>query len=214
MRLLKLKKKKYPGKLIVFEGTDGAGKTTQITKVLELLKEKYGEEKIVSLKQPTDLSRKTKLFQKMMYSQSHDDIDYRAVQLLTMSDRIQHGFEVIEPALKEGKIVVCDRYIYTSYVNMLARGYKREKWFRDVSKHILKPDIKFLVYVNPHIAIGRIKSRPEEANRYLDTLLLKRVSKLFKKYALKDKFTIIETIQDEKDSFDLVVKTLQKKGII
>ena len=149
-----------------------------------------------------------------MYSQSHEDIDYRAVQLLTMSDRIQHGFEVIEPALKEGKIVVCDRYIYTSYVNMLARGYRREKWFRDVSKHILKPDIKFLAYVNPHIAIGRIKSRPEEANRYLDTLLLRRVSKLFKKYALKDKFTIIETIKDEKDSFDIVVKTLQKKGII
>ena len=214
MRLLKLKKEKYFGKLIVFEGTDGAGKTTQITKVSELLKEKYGEENILSLKQPTDLSRKTKLFQKMMYSESHDDIDYRAVQLLTMSDRIQHGFEVIEPALKEGKIVVCDRYIYTSYVNMLARGYRKEKWFRDVSKHILKPDVKFLAYVNPNIAIGRIKSRPEEATRYLDENLLKKVSKLFKQYALKDKFTIIETINDEKDSFDLVVKTLKKKGII
>lgn len=214
MRLLRLKKQKYPGKLIIFEGTDGAGKTTQITKVLELLREKYGEDKILSLKQPTDLSRKTKLFQKMMYSESHKDIDYRAVQLLTMSDRIQHGFEVIEPALKEGKIVVCDRYIYTSYVNMLARGYKKEKWFMNVSKHILKPDVKFLAYVNPNIAIGRIKSRPEEANRYLDEHLLKKVSKLFKQYALKDKFTIIETINDEKDSFDLVVKILKKKGII
>lgn len=214
MRLLKLKKQKYPGKLIVFEGTDGAGKTTQITKVLELLKEKHGEDKIFSLKQPTDLSRKTKLFQKMMYSESHEDINYRAVQLLTMSDRIQHSFEIIEPALKEGKIVVCDRYIYTSYVNMLARGYRREKWFKNVAKHILKPDVKFLAYVNPNIAIGRIKSRPEEANRYLDEDLLKKVSKLFKQYALKDKFTIIETINDEKDSFDLVIDTLKKKGII
>ena len=214
MRLLKLKKKKYTGKLIVFEGTDGAGKTTHISNVVELLTEKYGEDKILSLKQPTDLSRKTKLFQKMMYSESHEDINYRAVQLLTMSDRIQHGFEVIEPALKDGKIVVCDRYIYTSYVNMLARGYKKEKWFNDVSKHILKPDVKFLVYVNPNIAIGRIKSRTEEANRYLNEYLLKKVSKLFKQYAKKDKFTIIDTINDEKDSFDIVTNTLKKKGII
>lgn len=214
MRLLRLKKKNYPGKLIVFEGTDGAGKTTHITKTIELLKEKYGEDKILSIKQPTDLSRKTKLFQKMMYCEFHNDIDYRAVQLLTMSDRIQHGFEIIEPALEDGKIVICDRYIYTSYVNMLARGYRKEKWFKNVSKHILKPDVKFLTYVNPNIAIGRIKSRPEEANRYLDEHLLKKVSKLFKQYAKKDKFIVIETINDEKDSFDLVVKILKKKGII
>ena len=65
--ILKLKKKNYPGKLIIFEGTDGAGKTTLINKTINLLKEKYNEEDILSLKQPTDLSRKTKLFQKMMY---------------------------------------------------------------------------------------------------------------------------------------------------
>lgn len=41
------------------------------------------------------MSRKTKLFQKMMYSRNHEEIDYRAVQLLTMSDRVQHCFETV-----------------------------------------------------------------------------------------------------------------------
>ena len=212
--ILKLKKKNYPGKLIIFEGTDGAGKTTLITKTINLLKEKYNEEDILSLKQPTDLSRKTKLFQKMMYSANHEDIDYRAVQLLTMSDRIQHGFETIEPALKEGKIVVCDRYVYTSYVNMVARGYTKEKWFKNVSKHILKPDIKFLAYVKPSEAIKRIKARPEEKDKYLDEGLLTKVARLFKKVAQKDKFLIINTIGEEKDSFKIVKEVLKKEGII
>ena len=212
--ILKLKKKNYPGKLIIFEGTDGAGKTTLINKTINLLKEKYNEEDILSLKQPTDLSRKTKLFQKMMYSENHEDIDYRAVQLLTMSDRVQHGFETIEPALKEGKIVVCDRYVYTSYVNMVARGYTKEKWFKNVSKHILKPDIKFLAYVKPSEAIKRIKARPEEKNKYLDEGLLTKVARLFKKVAQTDKFIIINTIGDEKDSFKIVKEVLKKEGII
>ena len=86
MLKLTLKDNTYTGKLIVFEGTDGAGKTTMIGLTQQLLEEKYGKDNILSVKQPTDMSRKTKLFQKMMYSKNHEDIDYRAVQLLTMSD--------------------------------------------------------------------------------------------------------------------------------
>ena len=76
MRKLTLKSNTYSGKLIVFEGTDGAGKTTMIGLTRQLLEEKYGEEQVISVKQPTDMSRKTKLFQKMMYSRNHEEIDY------------------------------------------------------------------------------------------------------------------------------------------
>ena len=57
--MLRLKKKRYAGKLIVFEGTDGAGKTTLIEETKRYLSERYGEEKVLLIKQPTDLSRKT-----------------------------------------------------------------------------------------------------------------------------------------------------------
>lgn len=127
MRKLKLRKNPYKGKLIVFEDTDGAGKTTLIGMTAEYLEKKNGIGSVLCVKQPTDMSRKTKLFQKMMYCKNQEDIDYRAVQLLTMSDRIQHGFEVIEPALAAGKTVICDRYVYTSLANMLARGVQKGK---------------------------------------------------------------------------------------
>lgn len=156
--MIKLSKGKLPGKLIVFEGTDGAGKTTMIARAERYLRERYGAEVLLQ-KQPTDLSRKTKLFQKMMYCAHHEEIDYRAVQLLTLSDRVQHNHEVILPALREGKVVICDRYLYTSVANMRARGYWRERWFFAAARSIRKPDLTFLAYVPPACAIARIRSR-------------------------------------------------------
>lgn len=214
MEKLTLKEINYPGELIVFEGTDGAGKTTMISKLVEYLSNKYGSNNVLTIKQPTDMSRKTKLFQKMMYSQNHDDIDYRAVQLLTMSDRIQHIHEVIEPALKEGKFIICDRYVYTSYVNMLARGYKNEVWFKDVAKHIIKPDVVFLAYVKHSLAVKRIKSRAEEKDRFLDEKLLINVSNNFKELAKLENFKILDTSGDSNLAFNEVLKTLEEVGVI
>ena len=214
MRKLTLKSNTYSGKLIVFEGTDGAGKTTMIGLTRQLLEEKYGEEQVISVKQPTDMSRKTKLFQKMMYSRNHEEIDYRAVQLLTMSDRVQHCFETVVPALKEGTTVICDRYIFTSLANMLARGYREENWFFDVAKHLIQPNITFLAYVDPELAIRRIKERPSESDRYLDENLLRNVAKEFKGMAIEQKFEIIDTSQDSQSAFAVVKKRLEKEGLI
>lgn len=213
MQRLRLKKNQNKGKLVVFEGTDGAGKTTMISMTAKYIEEQKGVGQVLCVKQPTDLSRKTKLFQKMMYCKNHNDINYRAVQLLTMSDRIQHGFEVIVPALQNGKTVICDRYIYTSLANMLARGYRKEKWFYEVAQNILKPDITFLAYVNPEVAIGRIKSRPEESNRHLDEMLLKNVSKEFLRMSKSNNFTILDTSGQPQCAFEVVKKKLMEEGI-
>ena len=207
MKKLKLRSNPYPGKLIVFEGTDGAGKTTMISMTERYLAARG--EKVLCVKQPTDLSRKTKLFQKMMYCARHEDIDYRAVQLLTMSDRIQHGTEVIEPALKAGTTVICDRYIYTSLANMLARGYTGERWFFEAAKHLLRPDLTFLAYVPPRIAVQRIRSRPSECHRFLDEGLLFRVAAAFREMAYREGFVVLDTCREPFRAFDRVRSALE-----
>lgn len=212
--MIKLAKNNYTGKLIVFEGTDGAGKTTMINKTVDYLKNFYEEDMIVVEKQPTDLSRKTKLFQKMIYSKAHDDISYRAMQLLTLSDRVQHNHEIIIPALKSGKVVICDRYIYTSVANMLARGYKNEKWFYMAAKEIIKPDIIFLAYVEPKVAIERIKLRPDECNRHLDVDQLNKVAIEFLKLSKSEKITCLNTEKMPEETFEKVEEELKKRGII
>lgn len=211
MKKLKLRKNPYKGKLLVFEGTDGAGKTTLIGMAEKYLEERGGIGSVLCVKQPTDMSRKTKLFQKMMYCKSHEDIDYRAVQLLTMSDRIQHSFEVIEPALAAGKTVICDRYVYTSLANMLARGYRKEKWFFETAKHLLKPDVAFLAYVEAEEAIRRIKSRPGECERHLDEALLWNVAEEFLKMAKAENFIKIYTRKEAESAFSEVRERLDKE---
>ena len=199
--MFKLQRNIYPGTMIVFEGTDGAGKTTMIAKTKEDLCARFGSERILQEKQPTDLSRKTRLFQKMMYCSKHEEINYRAVQLLTLSDRVQHNHEVIVPALKEGKIIICDRYLYTSIANMLARGYRNETWFFEACKEIIKPDIAFLAYVEPELAIRRIRSRPEECNRHLNEELLHNVAKEFLSMRKQAYFHVLDTSQSADAAF-------------
>lgn len=211
---LQLKKNDYIGKLIVFEGTDGAGKTTMISFAQKLLEKQYGSERVIVVKQPTDMARKTKLFQKMMHCAHHEDVDYRAVQLLTMSDRVQHAFETIVPALEQRKIVICDRYVFTSLANMLARGYRKEKWFYEVAKHIVRPDVTFLAYVDPDLAIERIKNSPEECNRYLDEPLLRNVAKEFFDMANREGFIVLETSQLPTNAFISIELKLEQEGII
>lgn len=214
MTKLKLRNNAYGGKLIVFEGTDGAGKTTLISMTEKLLNEKRGEANVLCVKQPTDLSRKTRLFQKMMYCPDHSDIDYRAVQLLTMSDRVQHTFEIIEPALKDGKTVICDRYVFTSLANMLARGYTKEKWFYAAAKYLLRPDIVFFADAEPDLAIKRIKSRPSECDRHLDEGLLRNVWSEFNGMAKREKFVTLDTSGSADDAFETVMRELHNGGVV
>lgn len=201
---------KYKGKLIVFEVTDGAGKTTLISLTHDYLKSHYREEDILLLKQPTDLTRKTKLFQKMIYAKNNKDINYRAVQLLTMSDRLQQNHEIIIPALKQGKIILCDRYIYTSFINMISRNYKKEKWFHLACKEIIKPDLALLIYINPEIAIKRIRSRKEEMNKPLNKDLLRKVAFNFKKNAKKNNLQKIITDTKPEKTFEKVKILIDK----
>lgn len=209
MKLI-LKKHNYTGRLIVFEGTDGAGKTTLIELTKEFLAPVISAENIVITKQPTDMSRNTKLFQKMMYCKNKDNVDYRAVQLLTMSDRIQHNFEEIEPALRGGKAVICDRYIYTSLANMLARGYAEEKWFFDVACNLTEPDIVFLASAPPELAITRIKNRPKEFRRHLDEGLLKEVARKFLAVSKQYKFINLDTTGSPSMPFEIIKANLER----
>ena len=205
----RLQKNGYKGKLLVFEGTDGAGKTTLIELSKVWLGKRYGADNVICLKQPTDLSRKTKLFQKMMYSPNHQDIDYRAVQLLTLSDRLQHDHEVIRPMLRDGKIVICDRYLYTSIANMIARGYTKEKWFFEAAKHIVRPDVVFLATCPANLSIKRIKERADECNRYFDEELLKRVHNEFLKMSKVYSFNIINTDRAAVEAFKDVREVME-----
>ena len=156
MKELRMKPHNTEGKLITFCGLDGCGKSSMIEMVTKALA-KNGIETIVT-KQPTDMMRKTEIFRTFMDCPDNSAYEYRALSLMAAADRIQHVNKIILPALKEGKTVICDRYIY-------------DEWIYEISESILKPDAAFFLDVPVETAVRRVRMRPSEKDRYIDMSL-------------------------------------------
>lgn len=170
------------GFLITFCGLDGCGKSTMINMLRDkLIADGYD---VMVTKQPTDQMRQSEIFRTYMDEPDHSMFEYRTLSLMAAADRVQHVNKVILPELKKGKIVICDRYFYSCLANLRARGYEDDKWIYDVSKAIIKPDIAFFLDVSVPVAVFRVRSRPEERDRYIDMDLQYRLCEEYREIAV------------------------------
>ena len=114
---LNMKLHKTKGMLITFCGLDGCGKSTMIQMLHEDLIREGCE--VLLTKQPSDRMRQTDIFRTYMDSPDHSDYDYRSLSLLAASDRIQHTNMQIYPHMKQGDVVITDRYFYSCLANRI-----------------------------------------------------------------------------------------------
>lgn len=144
-----LAKEKYPGKLIIVEGIDGSGKSTQIDLLYKWLqttgKSVYFTEWNSSslVKSTTRLGKKQKTFTPTTFS------------LLQATDFADRWENYIRPLLKAGAIVLADRYAFTAFARDVARGVDRE-WVRYLYSFAIQPDLAFYFRVPLDVAIERI----------------------------------------------------------
>lgn len=98
----------YPGWFVVFEGGDNVGKTTHV----ELAKQALEEAGIhvVATYEPGDTALGENI-RKLLLDPASGDIDPRAEALLYAADKAQHLHQVVIPALQQGAVVLCDRYV-------------------------------------------------------------------------------------------------------
>lgn len=203
---IELQKNSYSGKLIAFCGVDGAGKTTLINEFTEYLESKYGKNSYIQIKQPRQEIRDMELFRRMN-SEDRSSVNYIAYLLLCLSDRIQQKDDEIIPALMQGKIVICDRYIFTTIAVMLSRGYTNETWFLElIKRHILAPDITFFADVPPELAIQRVLAREEEKDKYLDKHFVFELVHNFRFIQQDAKFVRLDTSGDSTVSTKTVIE--------
>ena len=102
---LELKENPYKGKYIVLEGIDGSGKSTQAQLLTDYYK-KQGKE-VVLTREPRKVGLIGDLVQKVLVGE--EKLPYISFQYLFSADRAAHHEELIEPSLKEGKIVISCR---------------------------------------------------------------------------------------------------------
>ena len=149
------------GKFIVFEGIDGAGKSTQIA-LLQAALEKMGYT-VHQTAEPTDLDTGKMLRASLAGKQERSA--YEMATLFTL-DRIAHNKE-IDAALAKGEIVICDRYYYSSlaYQGSLC-DYEWVKRMNVDCPEIRRPDLCIFLDLSPKDAIARIRARGEATEIY------------------------------------------------
>lgn len=149
------------GLFITIEGTDGAGKTTQIKLLEEYLTDKGY--KVVCTREPggTPISEKIR---EIIIDKNNSEMTDITEALLYAAARAQHTSEVIIPTLNDGGIVISDRYLDSSLVYQgFARGMG-EKLIKGINRYAvgeLEPDITFLLRLKPEDGILRKEKQTE-----------------------------------------------------
>lgn len=207
MKSLKMRPKRTQGYLFTFCGLDGCGKTTMLTRLKEDLEENYC---VFLTKQPTDAVRKSEIFRTYMDSPNHDSFDYRSLSLLAASDRLQHVNKVIEPQMKEGKIVISDRYLYSCLANLRARGFRKDKWIYEVAESVVKPDVAFFFDVPVDVAVERVRSREAEKDRYIDMELQYRLRDEYLAICKANHGVLISTEKSIEDCYEIVKNEVER----
>lgn len=201
---------------ITFEGGEGSGKTSAMNYIEETLKS-LGYE-IVRTREPggTPIAEEIR---NVILDKKNTNMDIRTEALLYAASRRQHLIEKVWPALKEGKIVLCDRYLDSSLAYQGgARGIGIENVL-EVNMFATEgtyPDLTLLFDITPEQGLERInKNKDREVNR-LDLEKLEfhhkvRDNFLFLANKYKERFVIVDASKSVEEVREQALKTILER---
>ncbi len=162
------------GVLIVFEGTDGTGKSTQLQLLSQYLQGKGYP--VIATREPTEGQYgqiiRSLYVNRSKYSQE-EELE------LFLADRREHVQQLLIPALEQGKVILCDRYFLSTVAYQGARGFDPES-ILELNHFAPEPDIALLFQVPIDTGLKRITSgRGEEPNDFEQRENLTQVAAIF-----------------------------------
>ncbi|WP_411843019.1 dTMP kinase [Salinicoccus sp. HZC-1] len=151
------------GHFITFEGPEGSGKTTIISKVYEQLVKTYDA---IVTREPGGIAI-SELIREILLAKGND-MDARTEALLFAAARRQHLIEKVVPALKADKIVLCDRFVDSSIAYQgFARGIGTDE-VMSINRFAIEdymPDLTIYLKLDPEVGLRRIESNNRDHNR-------------------------------------------------
>src|SRR3954452_4434397 len=201
------------GKLIVVEGADGSGRSTQIAMLTEWLEGGGHATTQVGLKRSTLVS------EELDRAQEGNILSRTTLSLFYATDFADQLENIILPALKAGFVVLADRYIYTLMVRDMVRGMD-EAWLKNLYGIALEPDAVFYLNVDPEELVQRSFAKNAALDYWesgMDLGLSRDMFDSFMKYqtAMKNPFRCLQTtygypIVHRMSSADAINAELQK----
>ena len=207
---------------IVFEGIEGSGKSYQAHKLYKNLKKK-GITLIIT-REPggTEAAERIRelILKDYFYTDTKKQFDKYTDTLLYMAARNEHVKNKIIPAIKSKKVIICDRFIDSTFAYQVYGKKVNNELVGSIHKHILgnlKPNLTILLKVNINKAIKRIKKRRSK-NRYdkfkkkfyidAQKAFLKLSKTTNKRYLVVDNSD--DSKETEKKIYDKVIEILAK----
>ena len=201
---------------ITIEGVEGSGKSSSTNDVVNRLrKEGYD---IITTREPggTPIAEKIR---DIILDVNNTNLDPRAEALLYAASRRQHLIEKVWPALKQGKIVICDRFIDSS---LAYQGGARNLGIENITNINMFatentwPDLTLLFDIDPELGLERIRTNQgREVNR-LDLEKIefhKKVRETFLNLAKKyhDRYVIIDASKSQKEVEEEVYNIIKER---
>ena len=155
------------GYFISFEGIDGSGKSTQIQRLADFLRSLSFD--IVVTREPGG-SVGGEEIRKLLLQGDVDRWSAETEILLFTAARRDHLERIILPAMKNGQIVICDRFTDSTRMYQGMRGPKLKKLVDMLDKEVIghDPDLTILIDIDPEIGLRRAKSRETLEERFED----------------------------------------------
>jgi dTMP kinase len=204
---------------ITFEGVEGSGKTTQIRRLQKYLTQKGIACRVTREPGGSPIGEKIR---KILLHPDHDQMTPWSELLLYEAARAQHVKEVIEPLLKKGTIVLCDRFndatvAYQGHGRKIDLGRIEE--LNRLSSRGLKPDVTFLLDCPSDLGLKRALRRNETLNNEKEGRFERekvqfhhRVRKGYLSIAEKEpgRVKVIDTRQGEEKVFEEIRKVIDR----
>ncbi|MDQ4064659.1 MAG: dTMP kinase, partial [Actinomycetota bacterium] len=203
---------KRGGYFVVFEGGEGAGKTTQMEAFVQWLEARGAD--VVTTREPggTAIGRKIR---EILLDPGTIAMDTRTEALLYAADRAQHVAEVIRPQLEAGKVVVSDRFIDSSLAYQgIARGLGIEDIYRISEWAIggLLPDLVIYLQVDPAAGLRRVgatRDRIEQEDAAFHDRVATAYLELARRYPKR--FVVIDAGRSQAEVHEAVVEAFEER---
>jgi dTMP kinase len=197
------------GKFIVFEGIDGCGKSTQLKLISSYLFESDKSNHIFLTREPTAISKYGDEVRGLLKESSDIKKDLKKFTSLYIKDRKFHVKKQILPMLKQGVIVLCDRYKYSTFAYQLAQGADLNYLLKQ-HENLIKPDLTIILDITAEEAMKRISKNTTSRDVFEKKQFLEKVRENYLKMPdiFKDENIVIINGKGEKEE---VFKKIKEK---
>lgn len=181
------------GILIVFEGIDGSGKSTQAEILLERLQEEDFD--AVYFREPSKGKWGRKIKKKALHPDSlspEEELD------LFQKDRRENVKKNLKPALKKKRIVILDRYYYSNIAYQGAKGIDEKLIRRMNEEFVVEPDLVFIFDIDPKKGLERIENRKKKDKLFEREDYLVKVREIFRSFK-GEKFVHIDALKSKEE---------------